>query len=105
MLMGSSHLATALAHAAGELNASLTRVDTEAKKDPLARCAVCGNDCADPMEVHFQGRVAIFDCFECAIHSMAITCERCRCRIIGHGVESAGRIYCSSHCAHVAQAR
>jgi hypothetical protein len=105
MQMSSSSLATALAHAAGEANMSLVSAAPDVKKDPLARCEVCGNDCAAPLEIHLRGRVAIFDCFECAIHLMALACERCRCRIIGHGVEAAGSIYCCSHCAHVAQAR
>jgi len=102
--MTSSNLATALAHAAGEINASLSRVAPEPKKDQLARCEVCGNACEAPMEVRLRGRIAIFDCFECAIHSMALACARCHCRIIGHGVEVAGSMYCCSHCAHVAQA-
>jgi len=55
------------------------------------------------MEIRLRGRVAIFDCFECAIHVMALACERCGCRIVGHGVEAAGSTYCCSHCAHVAK--
>jgi hypothetical protein len=27
------------------------------------------------------------------------TCEHCRCRVIGHGVEAGGRIFCCAHCA------
>jgi len=100
--MSSSRLATAVTHAVGEANKSLVSAALAAKKDPLARCEVCGNDCEAPIEVHLRGRVAIFDCFECAIHLMALACERCRCRIIGHGVEVAGSIYCCSHCAHAA---
>lgn len=101
--MSSSSLATALAHAAGEANKSLMSAALNAKKDPLARCEVCGNGCEAPMEIRLRGRVAIFDCFECAIHVMALACERCGCRIIGHGVEAAGSTYCCSHCAHVAK--
>src|SRR3712207_6983387 len=40
-----------------------------------------------------------FDSFECAIHMLAPTCEHCGCRIIGHGVEADGRIFCCAHCA------
>jgi hypothetical protein len=101
--MSSSSLATAVAHAAAESNKSLMSAVPDAEKDRLARCAVCGNDCEAPLEVRLGGRVAIFDCFECAIHLMAPACERCRCRIIGHGVEAAGAIYCCAHCARVAQ--
>ena len=103
--MSSSSLATALAHAAGEANMSLVSAAPDVKKDPLARCEVCGNDCEAPMEIRLRGRVAIFDCFECAIHGMALACERCRCRIIGHGVEAAGKIYCCAHCARGADRR
>jgi len=96
----SSGVAIALAHAASEANWSL--VDTAArtkKRRPRTRCAVCGNDYEWAMEIRLGGTLAIFDCFECAVHAMAPMCERCGCRIIGHGVETAGRMYCGSHCA------
>jgi hypothetical protein len=41
----------------------------------------------------------VFDSFECAIHALAPTCEQCSCRVIGHGVESDGRIFCCASCA------
>jgi len=40
-----------------------------------------------------------FDSFECAIHAVAPVCEHCGCRVIGHGVEAEGRIFCCAHCA------
>jgi hypothetical protein len=40
-----------------------------------------------------------FDSFECAIHVMAPTCEHCRCRVIGHGVEAEERVFCCARCA------
>jgi hypothetical protein len=46
----------------------------------------------------------VFDSFECAIHALAPTCEHCRVRIIGHGVEANGSIYCCAHCARMAGA-
>ena len=27
------------------------------------------------------------------------TCEHCGCRIVGHGVEADGRMFCCAHCA------
>jgi hypothetical protein len=39
------------------------------------------------------------DSFECAIQSLAPTCPHCGCRIIGHGVEHNGTIFCCVHCA------
>jgi site-specific DNA recombinase len=40
-----------------------------------------------------------FDSFECAIHALAPTCEYCRIKVIGHGVEADGRFFCCAHCA------
>jgi len=37
--------------------------------------------------------------FECAIHSLAPVCPHCNCRIVGHGVEADGKIFCCVHCA------
>jgi len=65
----------------------------------MARCEVCGNDYAMSFEVHAQGAVHVFDCFECAIHRMAPICEHCRVQIVGHGVDVDGHWFCSGHCA------
>jgi hypothetical protein len=65
----------------------------------MARCEVCGNDYDKPMEVSLQGQRHVFDCFECAIHALAPRCQHCGCAIIGHGVESDGRMFCCAHCA------
>ena len=65
----------------------------------MAVCEVCGNDYDKAMEVRVAGSTHVFDSFECAIHALAPTCTHCGCRIIGHGVESGGRIYCCAHCA------
>jgi hypothetical protein len=43
-----------------------------------------------------------FDSFECAIHLLAPACSHCGCRIIGHGLEADGRLYCCNHCAKAA---
>lgn len=40
-----------------------------------------------------------FDSFECAIHTLAPICACCGCRVLGHGVEGNGAIYCCAHCA------
>ena len=69
----------------------------------MARCEVCGNEYRKTLEIKYEGRVATFDSFECAIHAMAPTCEHCACRIIGHGVETPdGRYFCCAHCAEMA---
>jgi hypothetical protein len=43
-----------------------------------------------------------FDSFECAIHALAPVCPHCNCRIVGHGVEADGQIFCCVHCARAA---
>jgi len=40
-----------------------------------------------------------FDSFEGAIEALAPKSAHCNCRIIGHGIEAKGRIYCCAHCA------
>jgi hypothetical protein len=65
----------------------------------MAECEVCGNDYYLAFEVITAGRKHIFDSFECAIHALAPQCEHCGCRVIGHGVESEGAIFCCAHCA------
>ena len=65
----------------------------------MATCEVCGNDYDKSFEVTRAGESHTFDSFECAIHAMAPTCDHCDCHIIGHGVESDGRIFCCANCA------
>jgi len=63
-------------------------------------CEVCGNnyDKAFTVTTH-DGHEHQFDSFECAINALAPTCPNCDCRVIGHGVEADGSIYCCVHCA------
>lgn len=65
----------------------------------MARCEKCGNDYDKAFEVTMAGTAHTFDSFECTIHTLAPMCRHCGCRIIGHGVEQAGVIYCCAHCA------
>lgn len=62
-------------------------------------CEACGNRYDKSFTVIMNGRSHHFDCFECAIHVLAVPCAHCGCRIIGHGVEEGERIYCCAHCA------
>jgi hypothetical protein len=64
-------------------------------------CEVCGNDYDKAFQV-FNGTTHVFDSFECAIQALAPVCEHCSCRVIGHGVEAHGRLFCCAHCAKVA---
>jgi hypothetical protein len=65
----------------------------------MAVCDVCGNDYDKSFEVRKGAMIYTFDSFECAIHKLAPQCTHCECRIVGHGVEAEGRIYCCANCA------
>jgi len=65
----------------------------------MARCEVCGNEYDKTFEVVAAGYRHVFDSMECAIQKMAPVCEHCGCKVIGHGVEVAGRFFCGAHCA------
>jgi hypothetical protein len=69
------------------------------QEDAMATCEVCGNDYDKTFEVVTGGVSHVFDSFECAIHRLAPTCPHCGCKIVGHGVEAGGRIFCCAHCA------
>jgi len=62
-------------------------------------CEVCGNDYDKAFTVSFEGEQHTFDSFECAIHALAPTCGHCGCRVVGHGLEQDGTIYCCASCA------
>jgi hypothetical protein len=65
----------------------------------VATCELCGNDYDKTMEVTVGGERHTFDSFECAIHVLAPHCSHCDCRIVGHGLEADGRMFCCAHCA------
>ena len=65
----------------------------------MAKCDACGNDYDKSFQVIAQGTTYTFDSFECAIHTLAPTCAHCEVRIIGHGLEKAGQMFCCDHCA------
>ena len=66
----------------------------------MARCETCGNDYDKAFQIVVGGESHTFDSFECAITALAPTCPHCRCRVIGHGVEKDGNVFCCAHCAH-----
>ena len=70
----------------------------------MAKCEVCGNDYDKSFTVTLAGRAHTFDSFECAIHALAPACAHCGCKVVGHGVEQGGRIFCCAHCAKKAGA-
>jgi hypothetical protein len=63
------------------------------------KCETCGNDYDKAFEVSQGGNTHVFDSIECMIQSLAPECPHCGVKIIGHGVESGGSIYCCAHCA------
>jgi hypothetical protein len=65
----------------------------------MATCELCGNDYDKTMEITVDGQTHTFDSFECAIHVIAPQCAHCDCRIVGHGMEAGGRMFCCAHCA------
>jgi hypothetical protein len=65
----------------------------------MARCEVCGNDYDKAFDVSVEGHTHTFDSFECAIHALAPACAHCGCKVVGHGLEHAGAVYCCASCA------
>jgi hypothetical protein len=71
----------------------------------MAKCEVCDNEYDKAFTVTMNGTEHTFDSFECAIHALAPVCDHCGCRVVGHGVESGGVIYCCAHCAQMSGTR
>ncbi len=65
----------------------------------MPTCELCGNDYDKSFQVVMRGKSHTFDSFECAIHSLAPECTHCGVRVVGHGLEKDGRIFCCDHCA------
>ena len=65
----------------------------------MGQCMSCGNEYDKSFDVILAGQRHTFDSFECAIHMLAPVCDHCGCRIVGHGVEADGVLFCCAHCA------
>jgi hypothetical protein len=65
----------------------------------MARCDVCGNEYDKTFDVRQDGRAYTFDSLECAAQRIAPACGHCGCRVLGHGVEQDGQVFCCAHCA------
>jgi hypothetical protein len=65
----------------------------------MPACDQCGNAYDKSFQVIMDGIPYTFDRFECAIHRLAPLCAHCQCRILGHGMESEGQLFCCAHCA------
>lgn len=66
----------------------------------MNQCELCGNEYDKTFEVVIAGNKHVFDSFECAIATLAPSCHHCGCRVIGHGVEVNGVVYCCANCAN-----
>ncbi|MGW5918688.1 hypothetical protein ACWFPY_06825 [Nocardia fluminea] len=62
-------------------------------------CETCGNDYDRAFTVSRDGESWTFDSIECAASKLAPHCAQCGCRVLGHGVEQEGVVYCCAHCA------
>jgi hypothetical protein len=70
------------------------------KATTMATCDLCGNDYDKTFRiVDAGGGEHVFDSFECAIATLAPECAHCGCRIVGHGTEADGKVFCCAHCA------
>jgi len=70
------------------------------------QCEVCGNSYDKAFQVLLaNGEEHAFDSFECAVSRLAPICTHCKCRVIGHGVEASGQIFCCAHCAKAVDQR
>ncbi|UOQ56539.1 hypothetical protein MUN78_12755 [Leucobacter allii] len=65
----------------------------------MGTCDTCGNSYDKTFTVTRGEERGTFDSFECAAQVMAPQCAHCSCRILGHGAEADGAIYCCAHCA------
>jgi hypothetical protein len=65
----------------------------------MAICETCGNEYARPFIVSREGESWTFDSIECAASKLAPSCAQCGCRVLGHGLEQDGSVYCCAHCS------
>ena len=67
----------------------------------MTKCSVCGGTYKDMLVIRYRGEERAFDSFECAVHAIAPACAHCGCKVIGHGIDEGGQIFCCRHCAGV----
>jgi hypothetical protein len=72
------------------------------ENSPWRNATRAANDYDKSFQVVARSKTHTFDSFECAIHALALACVHCGVRIIGHGLEKSGRMFCCDHCAEQA---
>lgn len=66
----------------------------------MGKCENCGNEYSKAFTVRTaEGSEHVFDSFECAARTIAPSCGHCGTKILGHGLEQDGKMYCCAHCA------
>lgn len=66
----------------------------------MAAREVCGNEYeGSSAMITTDRRAHIFDSIDDAAHAIAPVCAHCGCRVLGHGMQSGGKIYCRASCA------
>ncbi|MFO0859124.1 MAG: hypothetical protein U0570_01115 [Phycisphaerales bacterium] len=73
--------------------------DASGALENAKRCSTCGNEYENVFRVIRDRQEFVFDSIECAAHMLAPVCSHCGCRILGHGVEADGLVFCCNHCA------
>lgn len=64
----------------------------------IQKCDHCGKPHQEFLKVVMAEKTYTFDCFDCAIQTLAPICPQCHCRIIGVGYERNHLKYCSREC-------
>ncbi len=68
----------------------------------MHKCETCQNSYDRCLQIiAADGSSHYFDSFECAIHALAPICAGCGCRVLGHGLDVEGSLFCCNHCARV----
>lgn len=67
----------------------------------MPKCHTCGNHYDKTFEIAMGGQSYTFDSFECAVHALAPVCSHCGVRVLGHGLEDDGRVFCCRNCAEL----
>lgn len=71
----------------------------------MGQCKFCGNSFEIAFSVRMGGQDYDFDSYDCAINALAPHCPRCGNKMVGHGDQSVGAVFCCSHCFREAVSR
>lgn len=64
----------------------------------MSKCDQCGGQSSNLFEVVQNGESRKFDSFDCAIQSMAASCDNCGCLITGKQHSLRDEIFCCQSC-------